>query len=254
MIRSLVMIAAILTAGTAAAQLPVTVDGPNGMPMSPWPPGAGSGRGGDTATVSARATGAAVSSAPMYRGRLNVQRRGATREDAEAALEKVLTEARAIGGVELHTVRRDGSRTIMEPAQMQPSTPANPLPAIPQRGQMVQVHIDTATMEVESPVRRAILDWASRVPPPPQTNPNMPAFQPTPYITERIPDDDPAWAQATRNGLLAAERDARNAAAAAGGELGKLVGVWTERQAAYVVDGKALVMVTAEYQISRPRR
>lgn len=249
MIRSLVMVAAILAAGTASAQQPAS-NMPT-APMSPWPPGAGSSRG-DAATVSARAIGLA-SGAPTYRGRLTVQRRGATREEANAAMEKAIEDIRAIGGVDLRVIRRDGSRTQMEPAQMQPSTPSNPLPAIPGRGQMVPVFIETASFEVETRVRQAIFEWASRVPLPPSSGSTMPAFQPTPIVTERIPDDDPAWAQATRNGLLAAERDARNAATVAGGELGRLVGMWVDRQS-FVMDGNAQITVTAEYEIARPRR
>jgi hypothetical protein len=53
--------------------------------------------------------------------------------------------------------------------------------------------------------------------------------------------------------LLGAERDARNAAAAAGGELGRLKGMWVDRQS-FVTDGNAQVTVTAEYEINRPRR
>jgi hypothetical protein len=243
MIRSLLMIAAVFAAGAASAQQP------GNMPMSPWPAGAGANRG-DTATVSARATGAAAG-APSFRGRLNVQRRGATREEAVAALDKVVDEIRSMGGVDVRSVRRDG-RIIMEPAQMQPSTPSNPLPAIPPRGQMVQAYMETAVVEVEAPTRKAIQDWAAKIPPQPSTN-QMQVYAAQPIITERLADDDPAWAQAARNGLLAAERDARNAAAAAGGELGRLVGMWTERLS-YVVDGNAQVVVTAEYQINRPRR
>jgi Protein of unknown function (DUF541) len=243
MIRSLVMIAAILATGTAWAQQP------GAMPISPGPPGAGASRG-DTATVSARAIGMAPG-APSFRGRINVQRRGATREEAVAALDKVVEEIRSMGGIDTRSVKRDG-RTVMEPPQMQPSTPANPLPAIPPRGQMVQAYMETATFEVEASTRKAIQDWAAKIPPQPVNNQTQ-VYPVQSLITERLTDDDPAWAQATRNGLLAAERDARNAAAAAGGELGRLVGMWTERQG-YVVDGNAQVTVTAEYQINRPRR
>jgi hypothetical protein len=246
MIRSLVMIAAILAAGTASAQQPVS-----NAPMSPWPPGAGSNRG-DAPTVSARAIGLAPGT-PIYRGRINVQRRGATREEANAAAEKAMEDIRAIGGVDIRIVRRDGSRTAFEPVQMQPSTPSNPLPAIPPRGQTVQVFIETTSIEAEARTRQAIVEWAARVPPSPWSSPTMPAYQAPPVITERMPEDDPAWAQATRNGLLAAERDARNAATAAGGELGRLVGMWVDRQS-FVMDGAAQVTVTAEYEIVRPRR
>jgi hypothetical protein len=244
MIRSLVMVAAIFAAGAASAQQPV-----GNAPMSPWPAGAGANRG-DTATVSARATGTAAGMA-TYRGRLNVQRRGATREEAGATLDRIVEEIRGIGGVNVLSIRRDG-RIVMEPAQMLPSTPSNPLPAIPPRGQMVQAHMETATVEVEASTRKAIQDWAAKVPPQPATGQSQ-TYLMQPIITERLAEDDPAWAQASRNGLLAAERDARNAAAAAGGELGRLVGMWTERQP-YVVDGNAQVTVTAEYQINRPRR
>jgi hypothetical protein len=244
MIRSLVVIAAILGAGTASAQQP------GGMPISPWPPGAGANRG-DIATVSARATGLAPG-APSFRGRINVQRRGANRQEAVATLDKVVEDIRSMGGIDIRSIKRDG-RTVMEPPQMQPSTPANPLPAIPPRGQMVQAYMETATVEVEASTRKAVQDWAAKIPPQPANNNQTQVYPVQPLITERLTDDDPAWAQATRNALLAAERDARNAAAAAGGELGRLVGMWTERQA-YVVDGNAQVVVTAEYQISRPRR
>jgi hypothetical protein len=244
MIRRLLMVAAILAAGTAGAQQPV-----GNMPMSPWPAGAGSNRG-DTATVSARATGMAAGT-PTFRGRINVQRRGATRDEAVAALDKVVEEIRPTAGLDIRSIRRDG-RIVMEPPQMQPSTPANPLPAIPPRGQMVQAYMETAMVEVEASTRKVIQDWAAKIPPPPASN-NQQAYLVQPIISDRLADDDPAWTQATRNALLAAERDARNAAAAAGGELGKLVGMWTERQT-YVVDGNAQVVVTAEYQINRPRR
>jgi hypothetical protein len=228
MIRSLVMVAAIFATGAASAQQPV-----GNAPVSPWPAGAGANRG-DTATVSARATGTAAGTA-TYRGRLD----------------RVIEEIRGIGGVNLLSIRRDG-RIVMEPAQMQPSTPSNPLPAIPPRGQMVQAYMETATVEVEASTRKAIQDWAAKVPPQPATGQSQ-TYLIQPIITERLAEDDPAWAQAARNGLLAAERDARNVAAAAGGELGRLVGIWTERQP-YVVDGNAQVNVTAEYQINRPRR
>lgn len=243
MIRTLVMVAAILFAGAASAQQP--------GPMSAWPPGAGSSRS-DAPTVSSRAIGLAPGT-PTYRGRLNVQRRGATREEASAAMEKAIADFRAIGGVDLRNVRRDGTRTQMEPAQMQPSTPSNPLPAIPPRGQMVPVIVETASIEVEAKTRQAIFDWASQAPSPPSAAPNTPVYQQPPIITERTPDDDPAWALATRNALLAAERDARMAATAAGGELGRLVGMWVERLP-YAVEGNAQVTVTAEYEIARPRR
>src|SRR5262245_38602047 len=113
MIRSLVIIAAILVSGTASAQ----------APTSPWPAGAGFNRE-DGPTVSARATGTATGTA-LYRGRITVQRRGATREEAVAAMDKVVEEMKAIGGLEIRAMRRD-MRTMMEPAQMQPSTPSNP--------------------------------------------------------------------------------------------------------------------------------
>lgn len=240
MIRSLVIIAAFVVAGTAMAQ----------APTSPWPAGAGVNRE-DGPTVSARATGTATGTA-LYRGRITVQRRGATRDDAAVAMDKAVEEMRAIGGVEIRSMRRD-IRTVMEPPQMQPSTPSNPLPAIPPRGQMVAAFMEVASVDVEAPTRKAIQDWSSKIPPMPAAGNQMQPYLPQASITERLAEDDPAWQQATRNGLLAAERNARDAATAAGGELGRLLGMWTERLN-FVTDGVAQVTVTAEYQVVKPRR
>ncbi len=189
MVRTIAIVALILAAGAAAA---------HAQTASPWPGGA---RARDSSqSVSARAIGVATGTA-SYRGRVTLQRNGATRAEAEASIERAISEVVAIGGVEARN-------------------------------------------------RRAITDWAGKIQPSPSIQPQM--VDTSPAIIERLSDADPAWELAARNALSAAERDARIAAEASGGELGRLVGVWTERLT-NIVDGNAQVQATAEYLIGRRR-
>lgn len=249
MIRKLLFIAALAAAIPANAQVQV---GAPYQPSSAWPPGAGAGLDRDTPTVSARATGSALG-ASIYRGRVTLSRRNADKSAATSALDSLVEQVKVISGVDVRTLRREAPRTMLEPAQMQPSTPGNPLPAIPQRGQMNTVWMESVTIEVEAATRNAIYEWAAKIPPTPPMSTQQAPTPVYPIVTERLLETDPAWAQAARNAIAAAERDARLAAEASGGELGRLVGLWTERLG-YVTDGQAQVSVTAEYQIAKPKR
>jgi hypothetical protein len=238
-------------AGAVSAQTSDFLYGINPQSLA-WPPGAGTGRT-EGPTVSARGTGKAAGS-PIYRGRVFLSRRDPDREKAVATLDALIEEIGAFGGVDIKLTRREPSRTMMEQPLVNPSyTPGQPLPAIPPRGQMTQVWMEQVSIEVEAPTRKAISDWAAKIPPTPPVNANQQPMMVYPNITERVDEDDPAWAQATRNALALAERDARIAAIAAGGELGRLTGVWTERLS-FVQDGAVQVSVTAEYLIAKPRR
>jgi hypothetical protein len=238
-------------AGAASAQPSDLLYGVNPQNTA-WPPGAGTGRT-EGPTVSARGTGKAAG-VPIFRGRIFISRRDPDRDKAVAALDVLIDDIRAIGGVDVKLVRREPSRTMMEqPLVNSNYTPGQPLPTIPSRGQMTQVWMEQASIEVEAPTRKAISDWAAKIPPTPPANANQQPTMVYPNITERVDDNDPAWAQAMRNALALAERDARSAATAAGGELGRLTGVWTERLS-FVQDGMLQVTVTAEYLIAKPRR
>jgi hypothetical protein len=220
MIRTIAIVATILTTGAAGA---------HAQTASPWPGGAGARD--SSLSVSARAIGVATGTA-SYRGRVTLRRHGATRAEAEAAIERAISEVVAIGGVEVRSSRREIGRAVIEEPQSPP------------------VFIEEATIEVEARNRKAITDWAGKIQPSPSTQSQM--SDTSPAIIERLSDADPAWELAARNALAAAERDARIAAEASGGELGRLVGLWTERLA-NVVDGNAQVQVTAEYLIGRRR-
>lgn len=222
MLRAIVAAAALLAVGTfsAHAQSGLTTN----QLMSPWPGGAGSRD--SSPTVSARAAGFATGTA-TYRARVMLERRGATRPEAEAAIDRAIAEVIAIGGVEVRLNRREVARIVTEPS----ATPA--------------FFVEQATIEVEARNRKAITDWTSKLPA------GIPVTAQTPVLTERMNDGDPAWDLAARNAMAAAERDARIAADASGGDLGRLVGVWVERVG--VADGSAQVLVTAEYLIARRR-
>jgi hypothetical protein len=222
MLRSILVAAALLATGTfsAHAQSGLTAN----QLASPWPGGAGARD--NNPTVSARAAGYATGTA-TYRARVTLERRGATRAEAESAIDRAIAETIAIGGVEIRLNRKEVASILGEPSD----APAN--------------FVEQATIEVEARNRKAITDWTSKL------SAGSPATTQTPVLTERMNDGDPAWDLATRNAMAAAERDARIAADASGGDLGRLVGVWVERVG--VFDGAAHVLVTAEYLIARRR-
>jgi hypothetical protein len=211
MIRSIAVAVAMFAAVASA----------NAQTGAPWPGGAGARD--SSPSVSARAIGYAVGNV-TYRGRITLERRGSTRDDAANAIERAVSEVIAIGGVEVRINRREAS-------SFSTTAPA---------------YVEQATIEVDARTRKAITDWAARIPAVPANSGPQ-----APIITERMGDADPAWDLAMRNGMSAAERDARIAADASGGELGRLVGVWAERLG--VLDGAAQIQVTAEYLIGRRR-
>jgi len=215
MIRTIAVAVAMLAAvASASAQTPTQI-------AAPWPGGAGARE--SSPSVSARAIGSATGNV-TYRGRVTLERRGNTRDDAANAIERAIAEVIAIGGVEVRANRRDA-------ASFSATAPA---------------YVEQATIEVDARTRKAITDWAAKIPAAPANSGAQ-----TPIIVERMADADPAWDLAMRNGMAAAERDARIAADASGGELGRLVGAWVERIG--VSDGSAQMQVTAEYLIARRR-
>lgn len=217
--RSAMVAAALIAAATASANAQSGLS--PAQLSSPWPGGAGARD--SSPTVSARASGFATGTA-TYRVRVTLERRGATRAEAESGIERAVADAIAIGGVEVRLNRREGGRLVDE-----------------SDGQ----YSEQATIEVEGRTRKAVTDWTSKL-----SGGSLPVSM-TPVFSERMSDNDPAWDLAARNAMAAAERDARIAAEASGGDLGRLVGVWVERIG--VFDGAAHVLITAEYQIGRRR-
>ena len=222
MLRSTIVAAALFAVGavSAHAQSGLTTS----QLASPWPGGAGARD--SSPTVSARAAGFATGTA-SYRTRVTLERRGVTRADAETAIDRAIAEVIAIGGVEVRLNRREVATIAAE------------------RSDAPGRFAEQATIEVEARTRKAITDWTSKLPA------GSPATAQTPVLFEQMNDGDPAWDLAARNAMAAAERDARIAADASGGQLGRLVGVWVERVG--VLDGAAHVLVTVEYVIARRR-